>query len=80
MRCQILNLRVYHTTRNNLNQVIGARNNEWLPYLFARFVLSAHFDGHGIMNGFPTPMRIFRHRNPCMRRVGREAIHYSVPR
>ena len=46
-----------------------ARNYEWLPYRFACFVLSTHIDGHGIINGFPTPTRYFPHRYAGMRRV-----------
>ncbi len=57
-----------------------ARNYKWLPYLFARLVLSARFDGHVIINGFPTPMHIFHERHVSIRRIGREAIYNSVSR
>ena len=57
-----------------------ARNYEWLPYRFAFFILLAHFDGQGIINGFPRPMPIFHDRHGGVRRVGREAIYNSVSR
>jgi hypothetical protein len=44
----------------------GARNYEWLPYRFACFVRLTHFDEHGIMNGFPTLLRILCMSISCL--------------
>jgi hypothetical protein len=47
-----------------------ARNNEWLPYTIACFILHCYFCAYGRMDISPVSWQ-----KAC---VGREAIYYSV--
>jgi hypothetical protein len=46
-------------------------------YMF--YIVNVYFTAHGIMNVFPTSLRVFSHFYECIGCGSREDIHYSVP-